>query len=247
MKQFISYRRVSTQKQGDSGLGLDAQKEIIRYFVEREHGEVIADFEEVHSGKDLTECAVLRQAMTTAKKKGAVLVIAKSDRFRNVAQALTVLDEMGEGNIMFCDLPHTDRFTLTLFFALAERERLITSIRTKQALKAKKERGERLGNPLFVGRDGESQQEQREREQRAAEVRERALSEAVKAKKSNADTDTNNRKAWAVIEPRIKDKSLRELADYLNENGFTTSTGGAFSHMAVKRLIQRYGKEVASC
>ena len=56
---------------------------------------------------------------------------------------------MGEGNIMFCDIPHTDRFTLTLFFALSERQRIITSIRTKQALNAKKERGNKLGNPLF--------------------------------------------------------------------------------------------------
>lgn len=141
-KQYISWRRVSTKKQGQSGLGLEAQADIIRYFVEREQGELVADYTEVYTGKDLQGCKMLRKAMAHAKKIGAVLVIAKSDRFRNTAEALAIYEEMGEGGIMFCDLPHTDKFTLTLFFALAEREALITSIRTKQALRAKRERGE---------------------------------------------------------------------------------------------------------
>lgn len=142
MKKFISWRRVSTQKQGRSGLGLEAQQEIIRYFVEREQGEIIADYTEVYTGKDLQGCKELRKAMSHAKEVGAVLVVAKSDRFRNTQEALQIYEEMGEGNIMFCDLPHTDKFTLTLFFALAEREALIISIRTKQALRAKAARGE---------------------------------------------------------------------------------------------------------
>ena len=142
MKKYISWRRVSTLKQGRSGLGLEAQQEIIRYFIEREQGEIIADYTEVYTGKDLQGCKELRRAMAHAKDVGAVLVIAKSDRFRNTQEALQIYEEMGEGNIMFCDLPHTDKFTLTLFFALAEREALIVSIRTKQALAAKRARGE---------------------------------------------------------------------------------------------------------
>jgi DNA invertase Pin-like site-specific DNA recombinase len=141
-RQYISWRRVSTLKQGKSGLGLEAQQEIIRYFIEREQGEIIADYTEVYTGKDLQGCKELRKAMSHAKEIGAVLVVAKSDRFRNTQEALQIYEEMGEGNIMFCDLPHTDKFTLTLFFALAEREALIVSIRTKQALAAKKARGE---------------------------------------------------------------------------------------------------------
>lgn len=144
-KQYISWRRVSTFKQNRSGLGLEAQKEIIRYFVERDGGKLIADFSECYTGKELSGCKELRKAMAYAKETGAILVIAKSDRFRNCQEALGILDEMGEGNIEFCDLPHSDRFTLTLFWALAEREALITSIRTKQALAAKKARGELLG------------------------------------------------------------------------------------------------------
>lgn len=144
-KKYVSWRRVSTKKQGGSGLGLEAQKEIIRYFIEHDGGDWIADYEECYTGTDLSGCAELKKAMDFAMKNNAVLIIAKTDRFRNTIEALQVYDRMGEGNIMFCDLPHTDKFTLTLFFALAEREALIVSIRTKQALDAKKVRGEKTG------------------------------------------------------------------------------------------------------
>lgn len=144
-KKYVSWRRVSTKKQGGSGLGLEAQKEIIRYFIERDGGDWIADYEECYTGTDLSGCAELKKAMDFARENNAVLIIAKTDRFRNTIEALQVYDRMGDGNIMFCDLPHTDKFTLTLFFALAEREALIVSIRTKQALDAKKARGEKTG------------------------------------------------------------------------------------------------------
>lgn len=144
-KKYVSWRRVSTKKQGGSGLGLEAQKEIIRYFIEHDGGDWIADYEECYTGTDLSGCAELKKAMDFARKNNAVLIIAKTDRFRNTIEALQVYDKMGDGRIMFCDLPHTDKFTLTLFFALAEREALIVSIRTKQALDAKKARGEVTG------------------------------------------------------------------------------------------------------
>lgn len=142
MKKYISWRRVSTQKQGRSGLGLEAQQEIIRYFVEREQGEIIADYTEVYTGKELSGCKELQKAIAHAKDIGAVLIIAKTDRFRNTSEALAIYEQMGDGNITFCDLPHTDKFTLTLMFAIAEREALMISLRTKQALAAKRARGE---------------------------------------------------------------------------------------------------------
>lgn len=144
-KKFISWRRVSTFRQNKSGLGLEAQKEIIRYFVERDKGELIADYEECYTGKELSGCKELRKAMNHAKREHATLIIAKSDRFRNTAEALQIYEEMGDGNIMFCDLPMSDKFSLTLFFALAEREALLVSIRTKQALAVKKAQGCKLG------------------------------------------------------------------------------------------------------
>lgn len=141
-RQYISYRRVSTKKQQRSGLGLEAQEAIIKYFVERDGGEIISDYTEAYTGKELTGCKELQKAITHAKEVGAVLIIAKTDRFRNTQEALQIYDDMGEGNIMFCDLPHTDKFTLTLMFAIAEREALMISLRTKQAFAAKAARGE---------------------------------------------------------------------------------------------------------
>ena len=144
-RKFVSWRRVSTFKQGKSGLGLEAQKDIIRYFIEREKGEWVSDYAECYTGTELSGCIELRKAMECAKTEDAVLIIAKSDRFRNTAEALKIYEEMGDGRIMFCDLPTTDKFTLTLFFALAEREALLVSIRTKQALAVKKAQGAKLG------------------------------------------------------------------------------------------------------
>lgn len=140
-KKFISWRRVSTAKQRGSHLGLEAQKSIIDFFVEREKGELIADYEECHSGTDLAGCTELKKAKAHCKKTGATLIIAKTDRCRDTIEALQLYEEMN-GKIYFCDLPHTDKFTLTLFFSLAEREAMIVSLRTKQALAALKARGD---------------------------------------------------------------------------------------------------------
>lgn len=80
MNTFVSWRRVSTAKQGMSGLGLDAQLDIIKHFVEQERGELIADFCEVYTGTELSGCIKLQEAITFAKKEKATLVIAKKDR-----------------------------------------------------------------------------------------------------------------------------------------------------------------------
>ena len=149
-KKFVSWRRVSTQKQGKSGLGLQAQMSIINYFVGDANGELIADYYETYTGKNLHGCTELRKAMECAKKNDAILVIAKSDRFRNLEQALEVYRLM-DGNIYFCDIPMAEdratyKFMLSLGWSLAEREAAITSIRTRQALQAKRNRGESVGN-----------------------------------------------------------------------------------------------------
>ena len=251
-KTFISWRRVSTKQQGASGLGLDAQSAIIDYFVKLNGGVLIADYKEVHSGKDIQGCGELRKAIAKAKQTGAVLIIAKTDRFRNVIEALQVLDEMGEGNIIFCDLPHTDRFTLTLFFALAERERLITSIRTKQALKEKKEQLLKERKTLL---------DEAEKAKSLGDI-ERSLmltDEAGKKKlgnpeagftdeqrrkakatvSNNALSNDNNKRAWYAIKDKL-DKGTGYLVRFLNNGGFATSKGGKWQTVQVQRLIRLY-------
>lgn len=133
MEKYISYTRVSTKKQGASGLGLESQERIIDYFTQ---GEIVARYSEAYSGTNLNKCVELRKAINKAKELGAKLILAKSDRFRCVDDALSVMAELGEGNLICCDIPNADRFTFILFFAIAEREALITSLRTKAGLES---------------------------------------------------------------------------------------------------------------
>lgn len=217
-KKFVAWRRVSTAKQGVSGLGLQAQSDIISYFVSLEKGELIADFHEVFTGKDLAGCVELRKAMACAKENGAVLIIAKTDRFRNTSEALKIYEEMGDGNIYFCDLPHTDKFTLTLFFALAEREAKITSIRTRQALRAKKEQGHKLGNAKGVDLS-------------------RANEASARARRERAKADPGNRMMWEWFCESSERSGggapstaeFARLADRFNRMGLRTSTGLEFT------------------
>ena len=198
-------------KQGASGLGLAAQTEIIEHFVKAEKGELIADYHEVYTGKELSGCTELRKAMEQCKNEGATLIIAKTDRFRNTIEALQIYDEM-EGNIYFCDLPHTDKFTLTLFFALAEREALIVSIRTKAALAAKKAKGYKLGNGNGVDLS-------------------KANEASAQARREKAKNDPNNKIIWGVVglngTPTSDD--LQRMTIQLNQMGVKSASGMEFT------------------
>ncbi len=132
-RSYVSWVRVSTKKQGESGLGLEAQKAINRYFMNGH--EPIAEFVEVYSGTKLDRCTELQRAIAYAKANDAMLVIAKADRFRNAKDALEILDEMGEENIRFCDAPSSSRLILTMLFAVYEHQAIIGRINTKLAEK----------------------------------------------------------------------------------------------------------------
>lgn len=227
MKKFISWRRVSTKKQGKSGLGLEAQTDIIKYFVEREQGELIADYCEVYTGTDLNSCTELNKAIQQCKQEKAVLIIAKTDRFRNTLEALQVLEKVGEQNIMFCDLPRTDKFTLTLFFAIAEREALLIGLRTKAALKAKKERGELTGGAC----------------RKSVEGIQAATNKSCEVRRTKAKNNPNNKSFWEFIElweakyGRITaNTDFQPIADELNKRGKVTSSGLLFDKKRARAM-----------
>lgn len=134
-RPYVLWRRVSTKQQGDSELGLKAQIAIAEYFM---HNTAEKVFTDVYTGTKLSECKNLWKAIKYCKENGYLLVIAKTDRFRNVAEALNVLDEIGEGNLVFCDLPTTDRTVLTIVFALWERQAIQGRINTRVALEERK-------------------------------------------------------------------------------------------------------------
>lgn len=225
-RKFVSWRRVSTQKQGKSGLGLEAQKSIISYFVDEANGELIADFHETYTGKNLHGCVELQKAMEYAKKNDAILVVAKSDRFRNLEQALEVYRLM-DGSIYFCDVPMAEdratyKFMLSLSWSLAEREAAITSLRTKQALQAKRERGERVGNPN-------------------ATISKEMRANSINTRRTDAKLNENNRKAYKLVSLLIEQgKSFAEISRELNDSGYKTSNGKQWQIVQVQRLMALY-------
>ena len=144
--RFVSYLRVSTLKQGATGLGIEAQRETVQAYLRSDkRRELLQEFVEVESGKRNSR-PQLTKALELADLTGATLIIAKLDRLSRNAHFLTGLAEAGV-DFFACDLPEANKLTVTVMAAVAEHEREVTSKRTKDALAAAKARGTRLGNP----------------------------------------------------------------------------------------------------
>jgi DNA invertase Pin-like site-specific DNA recombinase len=150
--RFVSYLRVSTESQGRSGLGLDAQRQAVAAHIATAGGELVAEFQEVESGKRVDR-PQLAAALAACRTRRAVLVIAKLDRLaRNARFLLSVVEGSGEAGVVFCDLPSVPagpigKFMVTQLAAVAELEAGLISQRTRAALAVAKARGVRLGNP----------------------------------------------------------------------------------------------------
>ena len=143
--KFIGYLRVSTEKQGQSGLGLDAQRKAIEDYLNGGKWELLAEYVEIESGKR-SDRPELAKALAHSKATGATLVIAKLDRLsRNVA----FISNLMESGVEFvaADMPMANRLTVHVLAAVAEHEREMISQRTSAALAAAKARGAKLGNP----------------------------------------------------------------------------------------------------
>lgn len=147
IKKYIALFRVSTDKQGIDGNGMESQRQIVRRYVESQNGTIEREFSEVVSGRKTdTERPQLAAALEYTKKNKATLVIAKLDRLGRNAEFLLSLQNSGV-DFVCCDCPTADKFTVSLFAILAQREREVTSERTRNALAALKSKGIRLGTP----------------------------------------------------------------------------------------------------
>lgn len=233
-RKFVSWRRVSTFKQGRNGLGMAAQKDIIEGFISFEGGELVADYEEVYTGTELECCTELAKAMQHAKEENATLIIAKTDRFRETKEALQIYDDM-KGNVYFCDCPTQDKFTLTLMFAIAEREAMLIGMRTKAALAAKRKRdgswaGE-YGKHTGTTRDDALE---KAREVRAKNARAKAMT--VTANKNFILYIKNYESKHGAI---CRTTAISPIVEELNSLGYTTATGLTFD---VPRFRAMYAK-----
>jgi len=145
---FVAYLRVSTARQGESGLGLEAQRRAVEAFARQNGAAILGSFVEVETGKR-SDRPELARALDAARKSKATLLIAKLDRLaRNVAFIANLMD--ADVEFLACDQPFASRLTLHILAAVAEDEARRISERTKAALRAAKARGRKLGSPIAL-------------------------------------------------------------------------------------------------
>lgn len=219
MESFVAYYRVSTIKQGQSGLGLDAQKKGVLYFV-HDPALIQAEFTDVESGKN-DQRPQLLEAIQYARQHNARLIIAKLDR---LSRNLTFISSLMDSKVSFvcADMPDANEFTIHLLAALAQQERKLISERTRLALDQKR---------LRVGEWRKATQS--------------FLDPAVSAKaaasnRHRALTNENNRKATELISALLAaNLSYLAIARRLNQAGFRTARGCDFQPTQVMRLAKR--------
>ncbi|WP_429328737.1 recombinase family protein [Paraburkholderia atlantica] len=215
--RFVAYYRVSTARQGQSGLGLDAQREAVARYLNGGAWDVVGEFTETETGKGadaLAKRPQLRAALELCKKQGATLIIAKLDRLaRNVA----FIAGMMESRVRFvaCDMPDANELTVHIMAAFAEHEAKRIAERTRDALAAAKARGARLGvaGPANLKPNIEARQ-------RAADAFAHKL-------------------AGVVAGFRARKLSQRDMVAELNALGIKTPNGGAWHRGQLCRLLER--------
>jgi len=222
--RFISYLRVSTQRQGKSGLGLEAQRAAVESYLNGGKWKLVAEFVEVESGRR-ADRPELAKALALCRAHRAALVVAKVDRLARSQGFLSRLLEAGV-DVRFCDLPQiegpTGRFLLQSMMSVAELEAGMISARTKAALAASKARGKKLGG--FRGRAGTADDTALARAARTAKANEQALSIGPIIDR---------------IDP-TRSASLRTVAARLMDEGVPTPAGGdQWTAAAVARLRRR--------
>ena len=222
MGRVVAYYRVSTEGQGRSGLGLEAQREAVEALCRQRDWQIVGDFTEVESGRRNNR-PKLHAALKRAKVTGSRLVIAKLDRLsRNVA-FLAALQESGS-KFIAADIPEADEFTVHILAAVAQRERKLISDRTKAALGAAKARGVRLGNPNGA------------QSLRRAGKGTKAALEAVRRKA----TERASEFAEIVDDVRATGAvSLGAIARELNDRGILTPRGRRWHASSVRNLLGR--------
>lgn len=220
-KRYVAYYRVSTRRQGESGLGLEAQKDAVHRFV-GEH-DLVAEVEEVESG-GRSDRPALEAALRECRLRAATLLIAKLDRLSRSVAFISRLQEQGV-DFVACDNPHANTFTVQIMAAMAEFERKLISERTKVALAAAKARGVKLG-----GRRGEHRIE----DHGAAG---RRCSAKVRSKRAEMRAHDHLDVVQAIRAEGAS--SLRAIATGLNERAVPAPKGGSWSASQVRRVLAR--------
>ncbi|MFD1145429.1 recombinase family protein [Larkinella insperata] len=215
-RSYVAYFRVSTQKQGRSGLGLEAQRSAVNTYL-RSSGLLVGEFTDIESGKK-NDRPQLLAAIAYCKQQRAVLLIAKLDRLtRNVAFIFTLRDSGIE--FVCADMPEANTLTIGVMATMAQYERELIGERTRKALAEKKRQGARLGSPQNLN--------------------EAAILKSRQVRQANARQDENNRRAATLARSlRQAGQNWSQIAQTLNANGFRTRRGKPFHVMQVQRVIE---------
>ena len=231
-KKYIAYYRVSTQRQGKSGLGLAAQREYVRNFL-RDDNPLVNNYQDIETGKNSNRPELLK-AIEECKKTGATLLIAKLDRLsRNAKFILTLRDS--KVDFICADMPDANSLTIGMMAIIAQDEVERISKRVKDALgviKDKLDRGEthvsKNGNVINKLGSGTGISE---------EIRNKGL----QVRQDNAKNNPESKKAGAlIVSLKESGKSFYAITKILNQSGFKAPKGGEFSQAQTKRLYERY-------
>jgi DNA invertase Pin-like site-specific DNA recombinase len=220
--KFVAYFRVSTDKQGRSGLGLEAQRRAVLDYLNGGRWSLEQEFVEIESGKH-SERPQLTAALAACRKHKAKLVIAKLDRLSRNLAFIAALMESGV-EFVAVDNPHATKLTVHILAAVAEHEREMISERTRAALKAAKARGTRLGNPQLT----------------------------KAAKRGTAAIKANARRFAANVLPIIEEieragiTSHNAIAAKLNERNVRTARGGKWTHVQVGAVLRPFAEAAAA-
>jgi DNA invertase Pin-like site-specific DNA recombinase len=230
--KFVSYLRVSTAKQGRSGLGLEAQRAAITDYLNGGRWKLLAEYVEVETGKK-DDRPKLQEALHYAKVTGATLVVAKLDRLSRNVEFIARLQN-SKVKFICADLPELNEMTIGILAVVAQHERKVIGERTRAAMRAAKKRPEyekrkasgdgkkKFGNPAGAKAFGEISND--------------AAVEAIKSKADKYARDImiiiNDIKAGGVT-------TLQGIADELNERGMNTARNGQWYPTTVRNLLQR--------
>jgi DNA invertase Pin-like site-specific DNA recombinase len=217
--KFVAYYRVSTKRQGRSGLGLDAQREAVERYLNGGNWELAAEFTEVVSGRT-AERPELELALGACRLYGATLVVARFDRLYRNAGALYRLRDAGV-EFVAVDMPDANRLTVGIMAALAEYESELISKRTQAALHIAKQRGTILGNPAHLDKTARQKGNQASASARSTRSRQRVKDLRPILGELRAGGAT----------------SLRDLAAGLNRRAIPAPRGGEWSPSQVRRLL----------
>lgn len=224
-QKFVTYIRVSTKGQGESGLGLEAQQRDIELYLSNyapKGSEVIGAFTETASGaKTLDKRPQLKAAVEQCLSTGATLLIAKVDRLSRDVELIAHL--IKKVNVKVACMPHADNFQIHIYAALAEQERKFISDRTKAALQSAKARGVTLGG-----------------------YRENARGDDGKNSKERSDAFAETLRAEFIELVTVQGMKPKQIMESLNRRGIQTTRGGTWQIVQVQRVMARLGLEVTA-